>query len=113
MERHDITAADGWKFYDGNILEDKNVREYNRVFFEGKTRPLGWVNYVLGNVQYTDKIEEKNYIKLFGEAELLFPVEQIAYLKGNIDYILVTQFPSFVSRCKIFPLTIAPVYLRL
>lgn len=88
VERHDITEADGWKFDDGNILEDKNVREYNRVFFEGKTTPLGWVNYFLGNVQFTNKIEDENYIKLFGETELLFPVEQIAYLKGNVDYIL-------------------------
>lgn len=88
VERHDITEADGWKFDDGNILEDKNVREYNRIFLEGKSKPLGWVNYVLGNVQFTNKIEDKNYIKLFGETELLFPVEQIAYLKGNIDYIL-------------------------
>lgn len=119
VERHDITAADGWKFYDGNILEDKNVREYNRVFFEGKTRPLGWVNYVLGNVQYTDKIEEKNYIKLFGEAELLFPVEQIAYLKGNIDYILgdpempegEERLPRFWVEGKLHPLPSVQDYI--
>jgi len=90
VERHDITKADGWIFEKdhGKIIKAKNVREYNQVFFEGKTKPLGWVNYFKGNVQYTNKIEKKDHIKLFAETELLFPVEQIAYLKGNIDYIL-------------------------
>lgn len=88
VERHDFKKAEGWIYGDENIIKDNNVREYNRLFLEAKTNPYGWVNYFTGNVQYTNKIADKDLVKLFAEAELLFPIEQIAYLKGNIDYVL-------------------------
>ncbi|HBR28670.1 MAG TPA: hypothetical protein DD734_05000 [Firmicutes bacterium] len=92
LGRRDLTKAETednrWVFEKQDLLNENEVRAYNRVFLEGKSKPLSWFNYVLGNVEFIDKIKDTGYVKLFGETELLIPVDQIAYLKGNVDYIL-------------------------
>lgn len=114
VERQDIT--DGWEFTE-SILKDNKVMEYNRVFFEGKTKPIGPLNYVLTNVQYTNKIGDFDVVNLFGEVELNIPLEQIAYIKGNVDYKLGDKFddeqrlPRFFVEGKVHHLPFIQDYL--
>jgi hypothetical protein len=99
IERYDI--RDGWEFTE-SILKDNKVTEYNRVFFEGKTKPVGPLNYVLTSVKYTNKIGDFDVVDLFGEVELNIPVEQIAYVKGNVDYKLGDKFDDDEQRLPRF-----------
>jgi len=72
-----------WKWEDNNLYNDNGIKEFNRLFVEAKTKPVGPFNYFLANVNHENALD---ITEIFAEAELNIPVEQIAYIKGNLDY---------------------------
>lgn len=74
----------------------KGFDRLRTIFLEGKTEPVGPFNYFLASLNNeknlkVNELELEAVTELFVEAELDIPVEQIAYLKGNVDYKLNDQ----------------------
>lgn len=88
-----IEDAEGGVYnFDWTSNRHQGFEDIRTVFGEIKTKPVGPINYFLfsvnneKNLRVNDDNRFESVSEIFAEAELDVPVEQIAYVKGNIDF---------------------------
>lgn len=79
-------------YYEWDEDRYKGFEDIRTIFIEGKTEPVGPFNYFLAsvnnekNLKVNDEDKFESVTEILTETELDIPVEQIAYIKGNVDY---------------------------
>ncbi|MFP4662049.1 MAG: glycogen-binding domain-containing protein [Halanaerobiales bacterium] len=89
------SIPEGRDWDDQARYNDNDVDEFHRLFLEGKTIPIGPINYFLAKINHEHSLE---ITEVYAETELDIPVEQIAYLKGNIDYKIGDEYDDGSNR---------------